>query len=125
MAPLPPYAELLRLTVEERDEGPLVVMPFHDDIVGRPGFVHGGAIAGLLEIAAYQMLAREAGSKLGRKPITVTVDFMRAGRPATTFAEARVQRLGGRIANIEAFAWQDDRTRPIAAGRINFLLERD
>ena len=41
------------------------------------------------------------------------------------FAAAVVERLGKRIANVEAFAWQQDRARPIAAARINFLLERE
>jgi acyl-coenzyme A thioesterase PaaI-like protein len=34
-----------------------------------------------------------------------------------------VERLGRSIANVEAFAWQDDPSRPIASARINFLLE--
>ena len=34
------------------------VMPFHDDVVGRPGYLHGGAIAGLLEFAAFTALTR-------------------------------------------------------------------
>jgi acyl-coenzyme A thioesterase PaaI-like protein len=59
-----------------------------------------------------------------KKPITVTVDYMRGGTPQDTFAEARVERLGKRIANVEATAWQTDRDKPIAAARINFLLDR-
>jgi hypothetical protein len=39
-------------------------------------------------------------------------------------AEACVERLGKRMANVEAYAWQGERDRPIAAARINFLLER-
>ena len=29
------------------------------------------------------------------------------------------------MANVEAYAWQGDRDKPIASARINFLLERD
>ena len=60
------------------------------------------------------------------KPVTVTVDYMRGGVEALgdTFAAARIERLGKRIANIEALAWQQDRAKPIAAARINFLLDR-
>ena len=50
---MPPYARLLQLRVEELDGAPLMVMPFHDDVIGRPGYLHGGAIAGLLEFAAF------------------------------------------------------------------------
>ena len=121
----PPYAQLLNLRTETSEHGPTIVMPFHDDVVGRPGFLHGGAIAGLLEFAAFTTLAREIGDEtVVMKPITVTVDYMRGGTDRDTFASATVERLGTRIANVEAFAWQKDRSSPIASGRLNFLLER-
>ena len=102
-----------------------MVMPFHDDVVGRPGYLHGGAIAGLLEFAAFTTLARAIGDPaVAMKPITVTVDYMRGGTPRDTFATAEIQRLGSRIANVEAVAWQTERAKPIAAARLNFLLER-
>ena len=125
MRNLPPYAQLLKLRIEDGDHGPLVVMPFHDDVVGRPGYLHGGAIAGLLEFAAFTTLGRELGDEgVVMKPITVTVDYMRGGTARETFAAAIVERLGARIANVEAFAWQKERSRPIASARLNFLLDR-
>lgn len=127
MNALPPYARLLDLRQVEHDDGIDLVMPFGVDVVGRPGFLHGGAIAGLLEIAAFTTLRRALGDgQVRMKPVTVTVDFMRGGveELGDTSAAAVVERLGKRIANVEAFAWQQDRTRPIAAARINFLLER-
>ena len=125
MRSLPPYAQLLKIRIQEDDGSPLVVMPFHEDVVGRPGFLHGGAIAGLLEFAAFTTLAREIGnSAVAMKPIAVTVDYMRGGTEGDTCAAAVVQRLGNRIANVEAFAWQSERSKPIASARINFLLER-
>jgi len=121
---LPPYAQLLKLRTEEQADGLRFVMPFHDDVVGRPGFLHGGAIAGLLEFAAFTALSRAIGEEVVKKPITVTVDYMRGGTPRDTFAEARIERLGKRMANVESYAWQGDRDRPIASARINFLLDR-
>ena len=124
MKTLPPYAKLLRLRTEEQEDGLRFVMPFHEDVVGRPGFLHGGAIAGLLEFAAFTALSRAIGDQVVKKPITVTVDYMRGGTPGDTFAEARIERLGKRMANVEAYAWQGERDKPIASARINFLLER-
>ena len=125
MTELPPYAQLLQLTIEDKDGSPLITMPFHDDVVGRPGFLHGGAIAGLLEIAAFTGLRRALGDPaVTMKPITVTIDYMRGGTSRETYAAAVVERLGTRIANVEAFAWQKDRASPIASARLNFLLER-
>jgi uncharacterized protein (TIGR00369 family) len=125
---LPPYAELLGITLEPRDgEPPVLVMPFGDDVLGRPGFLHGGAISGLLEVAAIvslrHALAEEGGGRI--KPVNVTVDFMRGGRDKPTHAEGIVTRLGTRVANVEAIAWQDDRARPIAHARMNYLIARD
>lgn len=125
MTDLPPYARLLDLRLI--DDGCRVVMPFRDDVMGRPGFLHGGAIAGLLEFTAFTALARALGDeRAALKPITITVDYMRGGAEALgdSFAEAIIERLGKRIANVEAVAWQRDRAKPIAAARINFLIER-
>jgi uncharacterized protein (TIGR00369 family) len=125
MVPLPPYALLLGLRIDDSDAECRLVMPFHEDVIGRPGFLHGGAIAGLLEFAAFTTLARAIGdASVGMKPITVTVDYLRGGAARDTIASAQIQRLGSRMANVEAFAWQSDRATPIASARLNFLLER-
>jgi uncharacterized protein (TIGR00369 family) len=123
---LPPYAQVLGITVEPGEDAPVLVMPFATDVLGRPGFLHGGAISGLLEMAAIAALdyalAAEGGGRI--KPINVTVDFMRGGRDKPTRAAGRVTRLGSRVANVEAAAWQDDRDKPIAAARMNYLIVR-
>ncbi|WP_294252918.1 PaaI family thioesterase [uncultured Sphingomonas sp.] len=123
---LPPYAELLGLSVEPGADAPVLLMPFSGDVVGRPGFLHGGAIGGLLEMAAVgallQALEAEGGAKV--KPVNVTVDYMRGGREKETRAKGTVTRLGNRVANVSAIAWQDEEERPIAAARMNFLIVR-
>ena len=127
MLELPPYARFLGVSAERDDEAALLFrMPFGETVVGRPGFLHGGAIAGLLEIAAVgtlrDALSVEPGASV--KPITVTVDYMRGGRERDTFAAARITRLGARIANVEAFAWQEDRDKRIASARMNLMVRR-
>lgn len=124
---LPPYARLLGLIVErDADGAPVLVMPFGQTVMGRPGFLHGGAIAGLLEVAAVaglrHALAREGGGTV--KPITITIDYQRGGRDHPTRAAASITRLGTRIANVEVRAWQDDPARPIATARVNFRVQR-
>lgn len=127
MIGLPPYALTLGLSVVGDDAGsPILLMPFSEGVTGRPGLLHGGAIGGLLEMAALAALRRRLGEEDRPviKPVTVTVDFMRGGQPHETRAVGHVTRLGNRIANVEAIAWQDDRDRPIAAARMNVLLKR-
>jgi len=123
---IPPYAALLGLSIEPGEIAPTLVMPFAMDVVGRPGFLHGGAIGGLLEMAAItaldQALDQEGGGRF--KPIGITVDYMRGGRDKPTRARGIVTRLGKRIANVEAIAWQDDADNPIAKARTNYLILR-
>ena len=126
MNPLPPYAEFLGVRTEQGDAGELLfVMPFGERVTGRPGYLHGGAIAGLLEFAAFGALFEALGAERPQvKPVNVTVQYMRGGINHDTFAAARVTRLGKRVANVEAHAWQLDRTKPIAAAQLNIHLRR-
>ena len=123
---LPPYAALIGITPDPGTDEPILIMPFSDSVLGRPGFLHGGAIAGLMEMAAIAALQRaieaDGGGRI--KPVNVTVDFMRGGRDKDTRAVGIVTRLGTRVANVESIAWQDERERPIAAARMNYLIER-
>jgi acyl-coenzyme A thioesterase PaaI-like protein len=127
---LPPYADLLGATLEWENGLPILAMPFGPAVIGRPGFVQGGAITGLIEMAALAALrhqmASENGSDANRrvKPINVTIDFMRGGRERLTYAAGTVTRLGNRIANVEAIAWQESRAKPIASARMNYLIAR-
>ena len=128
---LPPYAAILGVSIEAEDGAPpILVMPFANDVVGRPGFLHGGAISGLLEMAAIAALQHALDAEGGDgayariKPVNVTVDFMRGGRDKLTYSTGIVTRLGNRVANVEASAWQDDPSKPIAAARMNYLIAR-
>jgi uncharacterized protein (TIGR00369 family) len=125
---LPPYARFLGISTRRSDAGELLfVMPFTDVVLGRPGYVHGGALAGLLEFAAYGALHEALGKDAGVaiKPINVTVQYMRGAARHDTIAAATITRLGNRVANVEAHAWQGDRARPVAAAQMNILLRRN
>lgn len=122
-----PYADFLGISIAgTRDGAPLLVMPYSEGLVGAPGRLHGGAIAGLLEIAAIAAidatLDEPADGRSIFKPITVTVDFMRMGKLTDTFACGEVVRVGGRIANVAVTAWQESPDRAIAAARMNLAI---
>jgi uncharacterized protein (TIGR00369 family) len=127
MPALPPYARALDMRiVDELDGAPVIAMPFADRVQGRPGFLHGGAISGLLEIAAIAAIhraLRAKGSDSAIKQVNVTVDFMRGGVDHMTFAVGEVTRLGRTMANVEARAWQEDRDKPIAMGHMHYLIK--
>jgi uncharacterized protein (TIGR00369 family) len=121
MTALPAYATLLGL----RREGALLVMPFATHLIGSPGRLHGGSVAGLMEIAANLAVRDALGDEPAQlKPVNVTVDYLREGAPEDCRAEAIIMRLGRRVANVRVEAWQADRNRPIAAARMNMLIVR-
>lgn len=122
-----PYAATMGFLSQRDADGALILaMPFDGGKAGRPGFVHGGALAGLLEAVAYQALSEALGAedRPRLKPVNVTVAFMRGATEATTYAAATIERLGRRMANVEAVAWQDDRAKPVATAQLNILLDR-
>ena len=124
---LPPYADLLGADRRTGDDGaPVLMMPFATDVLGRPRLPPRRRDRGLIEMAAivalHDALAGEGGGEI--KPINVTVDFMRGGRDKETRARGVITRLGNRVANVEATAWQDDPAKPIAAARMNYLIVR-
>jgi uncharacterized protein (TIGR00369 family) len=125
MKSLPPYAEFLGISRVEGSPG-LLKLAWAEELAGRPGFLHGGVISGLLEMACYEVLAFGVSDdeRPKIKPIDVSVDFLRGGLMIETFASARIVRVGGRVANATAEAWQDDRSKLIATARMHMLLDR-
>ncbi len=123
---LSPYARTMGFEVIRGEDGRLMLAMPPEGKRGRPGFVHGGALAGLLESIAYMALAEALGAddRPQLKPVNVTVTYMRGAAEATTYARATIERLGRRVANIEAVAWQDDPDKPVAMAQINVMLVR-
>lgn len=120
-----PFAAWLDVRIEPTTSGALRIrMPYRADLIGNVTLpaLHGGAVASIIEIAAQLAVMRQA--RLRQPPVTIDtrVDYLRAGRPIDTLADAEFVRLGRRVANLRITAWQDDAGRPIATGSIAFLL---
>ena len=125
---MPPYAQALDMMIDGLHNGsPLITMPFSIKVQGRPGFLHGGAISGLLEMAAVAAISHalsEKGDDARFKQVNVTVDFMRGGMPQLSYAVGTITRMGRTMANVEARAWQDDPEKPMAMAHLHYLLRR-
>ncbi len=122
-----PYAASMGVRQAEDKTGLHFIMPFAPFLTGSPGRLHGGAVAGLLEIAANRTVRHAIGTDTGPfmlKPINVTVDYLREGALRDTQARAEIVRMGRRIANVRVVAWQDDPSRPIATAQLNLLIDR-
>jgi uncharacterized protein (TIGR00369 family) len=119
-----PYMRFLGMTAELAGDEMTAVLPFSPHLIGNVVLpaLHGGVIGAFLEMTALcQLVVREP---LRRQPrtIDVTIEYLRPGRPRATYARADVRKIGRRIANVQAEAWQDHRGSPVAALRGHFML---
>lgn len=92
------------------------VLRFRPHIIGNPVLpaLHGGVIGAFLETACLLELIWDVALDKLPKPIDISIDYLRSGRPVDTYARAIITKRGRRVANVRAEAWQDERVRPIA-----------
>jgi acyl-coenzyme A thioesterase PaaI-like protein len=119
-----PYTRYLGIGVENLAGEMLCRMAYSPKLIGNSLLpaLHGGTLGALLESAAVFELLLQTDTERVPKVISLTVDFLRSGKPIDTFAKALITRQGRRVANVRVEAWQDDRTRPIASAHALFLL---
>jgi len=120
-----PYHDYLGIQLRE-EEGELVtVLPQNDKLIGNPMLpaIHGGVVGAFLETTSILHLLWTGQTLHVPKTITITVDYMRSAAPVETFARGTITKLGSRVANVRAHAWQDDPERPVAAANANFLIQ--
>lgn len=119
-----PYARFLGIGVENVAGEVLCRMTYAPPLIGNSLIpaLHGGTLGALLESAAVFELLLNSDIEHVPKTITLTVDFLRPGKPLDTYARAHVTRQGRRVANVRVEAWQDERSRPIATANALLLL---
>lgn len=126
----PPYMAFMGLQYRQESGGLTIIMPFRKRLIGSPvpPRLHGGSVGALMEVAGL-VATLQAMHKFGPlpdalpKPINVTVEYLREGGTQDTYATGIVTRLGRRVANVRAEAWQAQRERLIATAHLNFILE--
>jgi uncharacterized protein (TIGR00369 family) len=118
-----PYAQFLGLRAELKGDELTLIMPFSEHLVGNPLLpaLHGGVVGALMEVTALTQLAIASRSERFAKTIDISIDYLRSGRPLDTYARARIVKIGRRIANVQAEAWQGERGQPIATLHGHFL----
>lgn len=122
-----PYARFLGMRAELAGDEMTAVLPFAPHLIGNPVLpaIHGGVLGAFMEMTALAQLGVINAGQPGRrqpKPIDVNIEYLRSGRPVTTYARAEVRKLGRRIANVHVEAWQEQRGNPIAFLRGHFLV---
>ena len=119
-----PYARFLGVRMELHGDEMTAVLPYADHIIGNPTLpaLHGGVIGAFMEMTAVLQLSILEAQMRQPRPVDVSIDYLRSGRPVDTYARALVKKAGRRIANVQVEAWQEARGAPIAALHGHFLL---
>jgi uncharacterized protein (TIGR00369 family) len=120
-----PYARLIGIECSREDDALIFRLPADKDNIGNPLLpaIHGGVIAGFMELAAAMHLLIATGSGSVPKIIDFSVDYLRAGLYRDTYARCQVWRQGRRVANVSVAAWQTSAAEPIATARAHFKIE--
>jgi uncharacterized protein (TIGR00369 family) len=119
-----PYARFLGMRACLVGEHVRVCVPFAPALIGNANLpsLHGGVAGACLEMAALLQLLHLASGPPMPKTIDFTIDYLRQARAEDLYAEADVQRVGRRVANVRMRAFQRERDQPVVLGRGNFLL---
>jgi uncharacterized protein (TIGR00369 family) len=120
-----PYAQFLNISIDQKGNEITTVMRFEQKLIGNPVLpaLHGGAIGAFLEMTSIIQLAFETGITAVPKPIGLTIDYLRSGKPVDLYGRAHITKQGRRVATVHAEAWQEDRARPVASAHGHFLLK--
>ncbi len=119
-----PYIRFLGMRAELSGDEMTAILPYAPHLIGNTQLpaLHGGVIGVFLEATALVQLSVTQGSARVHKTIDITVEYLRPGRPLTTYARANLRKVGRRVANVHVEAWQDAHDHPIAFLRGHFLL---
>ena len=127
-----PYARFLGIEAQLAGDEMTTVMRFSERLIGNPSLpaIHGGVLGAFMELTAVaqlailhaQDLAPDAVRPRLPRPVDVTVEYLRSGRPRDTYARATIKKRGRRIATVYVEAWQEARAAPIAALHGHFML---
>lgn len=108
-----PYGRLLGVACDAVEEDRIAVrLPYRDDVTTIGDLVHGGAIAGLVDIAATGACWASAAVKPGSRGTTIgfTIHYLAPARAQDLVADARVIQRGSSICVVEVDVRNADST---------------
>lgn len=89
----------------------------------RPGnIVSGPTLMGLVDVAAYAVIAAHIGPEAMAVTNSLSIAFLRSCDVKPVFADARLLKLGRRLATIDVRVWQGDEDRLVAQSTVGYAL---
>jgi uncharacterized protein (TIGR00369 family) len=123
-----PFSGALQMQLEEIGDGIAVIsMPWAEALVGDPqtGVIHGGAVSALMDTCGGAAVMCHPEALAGTATIDLRIDYMRAATPGQRItARAECYHVTRSVAFVRAEAWDQDRSRPVAAATGAFTVER-
>ena len=120
-----PYCRFLGIEIDRKGNELTTILRFDKKLIGNPILpaLHGGVVGAFLEVTAVIQLMLEAETEDLPKPVDIGIDYLRSGSPVDAYARSTITKHGRRVCNVRAEAWQDERSRPIAALHGHFLIK--
>jgi len=123
-----PWSRALQMQLEEIGDGvAMISMPWAEALVGDPktGVIHGGAVSALMDTCGGAAVMCHPEALAGTATIDLRIDYMRAASPGQRItARAHCYHVTRSVAFVRAEAWDEDRSRPVAAATGAFTVER-
>lgn len=89
----------------------------------RPGnLVSGPTQMGLADHAAYAVVLAHIGPVAMAVTSNLNFTFLRGVQLERIYAEARLLRLGRRLATVDVLLWQDDKARPVGQATVTYVI---
>ena len=92
------------------------------DMVRPGGIVSGPILMGLADVAAYAVILAHIGPVAMAVTNTLNITFLRACRVETITVDARLLKLGRRIATIDIRIWQQSEADLVAQATVGYVL---
>ena len=120
-----PYSAFIGTTAKLNDGKLTLMLDRRQSNIGNPSLpaIHGGVIAGFLELTAIIEVLYQLQINDFPKVIDFSLDYLRPARYKITYADCVILRQGNRLVNTSVTAWQDDRSLPVASARCHFLIK--
>lgn len=99
-------------------------LTFSEPHIGNPVIraLHGGVISAFLQYASTLEVMSRTPESISCRSISVHTSYLRGSRDEDFLAAVEIQRVGRRIAFVEARGWQADRDKTIASAQIALRL---
>jgi uncharacterized protein (TIGR00369 family) len=122
-----PFNRFLGMKVQEMKSGKVtLILPFREEFIGDPErpALHGGVISTLIDMAGGAAVWTELEGSDRLATVDLLVDYLIPAAPASLTAEARILRIGNRVAVAHITVHQEGNDRPIAEGRAVYNIVR-